>query len=134
MTHGQASPALPWYELVVKTIALKGWTKAQLTERSGIHRSTIENWRTNPRPPQARAVNSVADVLGIDRARALRLAGVITDVSTADRSPPSLLDERLGHENAEIIRSLLRDEEPDRADAIIAGLEDRLRQRASGHG
>lgn len=33
-------------------------------------------------------MNAVADVLGIPRERALRLAGIITDGQPADRSPP----------------------------------------------
>lgn len=74
---GQRSPARPWYDLVIETIALKGWTKAQLSERSSVSRPAIDNWRTNPKPPQARSVNAVADALGIPRNRALRLAGII---------------------------------------------------------
>lgn len=89
--HG--APARPWYDLVIETIALKGWTKAQLADRSGVSRPTVDNWRTNPKPPQARSVNAVADALGIPREHALRLAGVIAGPSEAERSPPPALSE-----------------------------------------
>lgn len=70
-------PARPWYDAVIEELALKGWTKAELTERSGVAKSTIDNWAKNPRKPQSAKVNAVADELGIPRKRALRLAGII---------------------------------------------------------
>jgi transcriptional regulator with XRE-family HTH domain len=114
---------------VVETLALKGMTKAELTDRSGVAKSTIDKWAVNPRKPQAAKVNAVADALGIPRERALRLAGVIADGEVADRSPPALLDERLGTEDAELVRKAIRDVYPDEADGIIAGMEERLRRR-----
>ena len=128
----QGAPARPWYNLVAETIALKGWTKAQLAERSGVSRPTIDNWRVNPRAPQARSVNAVADVLGIPRQQALRLAGVIPDGDQNEHSPPTLLDERIGSEDAELVRNALREVYPDEADEIIAGMEERLRKRRAG--
>jgi len=73
----ERAPARAWYDLVIETIALKGWTKTQLSERSSVSRTAIDKWRTNPRTPQAASVNAVADALGIPRERALRLAGII---------------------------------------------------------
>lgn len=69
-------PARAWYRLVTEAIALRGWSKQELSDRSGVARSTIDGWARNPRKPQAKSVNAVADALGIDRAEALRLAGV----------------------------------------------------------
>lgn len=69
-------PAQAWYRRVTEVIALRGWSKQELSDRSGVARSTIDGWQRNPRRPQAKSVNAVADVLGIDRAEALRLAGV----------------------------------------------------------
>lgn len=43
---------------------------------SGVNRQTLTNWRVQPRPPMAQTVNEVADALEIDRAEALRLAGI----------------------------------------------------------
>jgi transcriptional regulator with XRE-family HTH domain len=128
----QRPPARPWYDLVTETIALKGWTKAQLADRAGVSRPTVDNWRTNPRPPQARSVNAVADVLGIPRKEALRLAGVIADGDEADRSPPSLLDGAVGGEDAELVRKALREVYPDTAEEILAGIEERLKRRRAG--
>lgn len=108
----QRPPARPWYDLVTETIALKGWTKAQLADRAGISRPTVDNWRTNPRAPQARSVNAVADVLGISRERALRLAGVIPDPD-----PEPLVDPELA--------AALRKHVPEDAERVIAELEQR---------
>jgi transcriptional regulator with XRE-family HTH domain len=122
----QRPPARPWYDLVTETIALKGWTKAQLADRAGISRPTVDNWRTNPRAPQARSVNAVADVLGISRDRALRLAGVI-----AEAQPEPLVDPQL----ADALRRYV----PVEAEETIARLEqaeaERRRQlREEGEG
>lgn len=128
------APAKPWYDLVVETLALKGMTKAELSDRSEVAKSTIDKWATNPRKPQAAKVNAVADVLGIPRARAVRLAGIITDTEAADRSPPDALDERFGREDAATLRRVIRETAPEQAEAIIAAAERRLRRRASGAG
>jgi transcriptional regulator with XRE-family HTH domain len=108
----QRPPARPWYDLIIETIALKGWTKAQLADRAGISRPTIDNWRTNPRAPQARSVNAVADVLGISRDRALRLAGIISEPQPEPLVHPELAES-------------LRKHVPDDAERIIAELERR---------
>lgn len=71
------APAKPWYDLVIETLALRGMTKAELTDRSGVAKSTIDKWERNPGKPQARSVTKVADALGIPRERAVRLAGII---------------------------------------------------------
>jgi len=122
----QRPPARPWYDLIIETIALKGWTKAQLADRAGISRPTVDNWRTNPRAPQARSVNAVADVLEISRDRALRLAGVISDAQ-----PEPLVEPELA--------SALRRYVPVEAEDVIARLEEaeaerRRRLREEGEG
>ena|ERR1700733_14913195 len=81
------APARPWYDLVVETAAVKGWSIADLSSRSGVARTTIYGWRANRGKPQAKSVNAVADALGIPRERALRLAGVIAD-GPGSRPPP----------------------------------------------
>jgi transcriptional regulator with XRE-family HTH domain len=112
----QRPPARPWYDLIIETIAVKGWSKAQLADRAGISRPTVDNWRTNPRAPQARSVNAVADVLGISRERALRLAGVIPDPE-----PEPLVDPE--------VAAILRRRYPDEAEELIAELERRRAER-----
>lgn len=116
------APAKPWYEEVVATIAVRGWTKAELSDRSGVARTTIDNWERNLRRPQAKSVNSVADALGIPRERALRLAGVISEAAEADRSPPRELPDDL----KEHMREVVGDE---MASALIAAYEQLLRGR-----
>lgn len=59
--------------------AEQGWTWTRLQERSGVARSTIYSWAKIITPPQPGTVNAVADVLGIPRAEALTLAGILTD-------------------------------------------------------
>lgn len=81
-THGDVSdnaPALPYLELVEATLAKQGRTKTWLSKRSGVSRAAINNWRTQPRTPQASSVLAVADALGLDHDRALRLSGLPAD-------------------------------------------------------
>lgn len=52
-----------------------GRDKAWLSRETGIARSTINDWKRNPRPPKAKNVNLVADALGMDRNEARQLAG-----------------------------------------------------------
>jgi transcriptional regulator with XRE-family HTH domain len=67
------------YQRVNRELALRGWTHVELQRKSGVARSTISNWATGQQPPTPARVNAVADALGIDRAEALRLAGILTD-------------------------------------------------------
>lgn len=91
MTQDRPPPARPWHDLVTREIALRGWTKTELSERSGVARTTIDNWRTNSRRPSAKAVNAVADVLSVDRARAHALAGITEPTGPEpDILPPGL--------------------------------------------
>lgn len=93
MSDPRPAPARPWYDYVISEIALRGWTKTQLSERSGVSRPAIDKWQKNPRPPQAASVNAVADVLDIPRERALRLAGVIA--AEPEAHPPPAPDPKL---------------------------------------
>lgn len=67
----------------MEALKTRGLTKSQLHQRSGVARSTIDTWKTQPRPPQPATVIAVADVLEIDRGEALRLAGVLADTKAA---------------------------------------------------
>jgi transcriptional regulator with XRE-family HTH domain len=67
----------------MEALKIRGMTKSQLHQKSGVARSTIDTWKTQPRPPQPATVIAVADVLGIDRGEALRLAGVLPDTKAA---------------------------------------------------
>jgi transcriptional regulator with XRE-family HTH domain len=129
MQDERPPPARPWFDLVTERIAVRGWSIAELARKAHVSRPTIYGWRDNPARPQAKPVNAVADALGIPRERALRLAGII---AAADRSPPSLLDEELGTEDADLIRGALREIEPERAGVILAGIEDKFRKRSAG--
>lgn len=77
------APALPFLQLVEAALAERGQTKTWLSQRSGVTRTTLNNWRSKPRSPQASSVLAVADTLGIDHKKALRLAGLPADTSAA---------------------------------------------------
>ena len=126
------SPARPWFDLVMEQAAVRGWSMHELARRSGVGRPTIYRWRDGTETPQARPVVLIADALGIPRERAVRLAGIITDPETADRSPPSLLDGAVGGEDAELVRKALREVYPDTAEEILAGIEEKLKRRRAG--
>jgi transcriptional regulator with XRE-family HTH domain len=84
----QRSPARPWYDLVREKIAVRGWSVNELAKRAGIGRPTIYGWRDKPNAPWPDPVNKVADLLGVPRPAALRLAGIIADGGGAGRPPP----------------------------------------------
>lgn len=105
------APARPLFELVEQTLARQGKTKTWLSGRANVSRATLNNWRTAPRTPQAASVLAVADVLGIDHEKALRLAGLPSSdspppVEAADLSelPIPALAERLHHLSGELDR------------------------------
>lgn len=79
MSPQQSAPALPLYERVEQLRIAKGWSKVQLAQRLGLNRGTIENWRIQPRSPQAATVREVATRLDIDYAEALELAGITVE-------------------------------------------------------
>jgi transcriptional regulator with XRE-family HTH domain len=113
--------------------AIRGWSMHELSRRSTVGRPTIYRWRDGTEVPQARPVVMVADVLGIPRERAVRLAGIIAGVEAADRSPPpTLLDGAVGSEDAELFRKALREVYPGQADEILARTEEKLKRRRAG--
>ena len=83
--HGVAHPF--WLRLEQLRYE-RGLTKADLHERSGVARTTIDNLKTSTRPPQPRIVHALAEVVGMDRTEAARLAGLLPahtpDVSVRD--------------------------------------------------
>lgn len=90
----QRSPARPWFDLVTEQSAIRGWGIAELARRAKVGRPTIYGWRDGAEGKiQAGPVNAVADVLGIPRERALRLAGVIGpgQAPAGSAVPPDLL-------------------------------------------
>jgi transcriptional regulator with XRE-family HTH domain len=77
------APAAPLHDLVLTTLKEQGRSQNWLHKRTGVSRNTITSWKTQPRPPQAGTVLTIADALGIDRGEALRLAGVMSDTKAA---------------------------------------------------
>lgn len=78
------APARQFFELIEATLNQQGKTKAWLAQRSKVNRNTINNWGTQPRTPQAANVLAVADALNIEQHRALRLAGLSTEMPRGD--------------------------------------------------
>ena len=76
MTEQTEAPARPLYDRLRRIQLDQGWTNVQLAERAGISRGTIDNWKTQPRPPQPSTVKDVAERLGIPYQEALTLAGI----------------------------------------------------------
>lgn len=77
----------------MQALVRAGITKAQLHDRTGIARSTIDKWKTAPKPPQIPTVLAVADALGLDRDEAVRLAGIVKDVAVPERDGVPVLSE-----------------------------------------
>lgn len=79
MSDAPRGAAYRLYVRVEMERALKGWTSTRLSKQTGVSRATIGKWATQPNPPNAPTVTAVADVLGISRLEALRLAGILDD-------------------------------------------------------
>jgi len=77
MSEEPRGPAYPLWVRAQTEIAMRGWTWSRLAREASVARSTINNLRTQPRPPQSSTVISVAAVLGIPPAEALTLAGIL---------------------------------------------------------
>lgn len=69
--------AYDFWRLVKAEQAKRGWTDVELERRSGISRNTVNALQRGKRPPSARVVNGLADVLGIDQQEAHELAGLV---------------------------------------------------------
>jgi hypothetical protein len=67
----------------MELLAEQGKSKLWLHQRSGVARDTINALAKQPRPPQAATVAAIADVLGMDRQEAARLAGLPVNTLTA---------------------------------------------------
>jgi transcriptional regulator with XRE-family HTH domain len=93
--------AYPLYQRVNRELALRGWTHVELQRKSGVARSTVAKWATGQQPPMPDRVNAVADALGIDRAEALRLAGILTEIPARPHRP-LFSDEELDTLEAEL--------------------------------
>lgn len=77
MGEQRSAPARRLWDRITFECATRGWNTVRLERETGIPRQTINKWRTQPRPPQAENVNTVARVLDIDPVEALRLAGIL---------------------------------------------------------
>lgn len=84
MDQGQKAPALPLWELIETIRADRGWTWTQLARVAGVHRTTIDKWRHQPRSPHPPTVKQAAEGLGIDIQEAMKLAGI---VPASDQQP-----------------------------------------------
>jgi len=116
----QRSPARPWFDVVTEQSAIRGLGIAELARRAHVGRATIYGWRDGADGKiQAGPVNAVADVLGIPRERALRLAGII-GTAPSSAAPPI------------VPKSLIRDvmDNPELSDseriAVLDAIEIRL--------
>lgn len=102
------APARPLYDEVERIRLDNGWTRTQVAKRAGVARGTIDNWRTQRRSPLAPTVKDVAERLGIDADRALRLAGILTPPPTPEPAVPASVEEltetvrRLAAKNEEL--------------------------------
>jgi transcriptional regulator with XRE-family HTH domain len=105
--------AYPLYQRVERERALRGWSATRLRNETGVSRSTVAKWATQQQPPQPGTVNAVADALGIDRAEALRLAGILTDApapvpagTQLTRDDLDRMERRLGVDLSKVDRAL----------------------------
>lgn len=103
----ETAPAAKFHARVLVELARQGISKNQLHQRSGVARNTIDNWATQPKPPQAGTVAAVADVLGIPREEAAKLAGL--PVGTLSAAPTVDLS-HVSNEDlaAEVLRRMKR--------------------------
>lgn len=83
MNQRTHAPARALWDRIEQIRNQRGWTKVQLARATGVDRTTLDKWRTQPRSPQPPTVKQVAERLGIDHDEALRLAG-ITAPAVAD--------------------------------------------------
>lgn len=87
------APAAAFHAAIKAALDQMGRTQVWLSKETGIPRSTLNAWKTQPRPPYAKTVIRVADALGMDRNEALRLAGRESDVRVALEDQVVSLDE-----------------------------------------
>ena len=85
MREPRSAPARPFWDRIQTVCATRGWSTVRLERESGVSRTTINKWKTQPRKPLAATVNAVADALDIDRVEALELAGILNAEETGAR-------------------------------------------------
>ncbi|WP_433252954.1 helix-turn-helix domain-containing protein [Streptosporangium sp. CA-135522] len=118
MSEGAATPpARALWERVINEMNIRGWTKIELAAQTGLGRNTVDLMKTNRRPPLARTVNKLADVLDIPRKEAYRLAGL--DPSEAPEREASEEEIALNATDADI----------ERLEELLAGVSERRRRR-----
>jgi hypothetical protein len=78
------APAAPLHAFITAELDRQGRDKAWLERESEVRRTTIDRWKTQPRRPKAATVNKVAEALGMDPAKARRLAGFGGDAVVAE--------------------------------------------------
>lgn len=95
----RSAPARPLWDRIQAVCAVRGWSTVRLERETGVSRTTIAKWKTQPRTPQAATVNTVARVLDIEQVEALRLAGILApgtpepEQTSVDDDLAALLDE-----------------------------------------
>lgn len=77
MSDEPRGPAYPLWERVNRERALRRWTWVRLKDETGVARSTVDKWKTQPRSPQAATVLAVTGPLEMDDVLALTLAGIL---------------------------------------------------------
>lgn len=116
MDQGQKAPALPLWELLETIRVDRGWTWTQLARVAGVHRTTIDKWRIQPRSPHPPTVKQAAEGLGIDATEAMKLAGIVPASTEVTQQGPS----REPREEVEVASSDVRVAR----DQVLAAMED----------
>lgn len=136
MTEQTEAPARPLYDRLRRIQLDNGWTNKQLADRAGISRGTIDNWKTQPRPPLPSTVKDVADRLGIPYPEALALAGVpVAHVSQVRMEVPAPPDEAAGDDDEDERMRQIEEKFREAAQAAAEGqalLEQLRRERRQG--
>jgi transcriptional regulator with XRE-family HTH domain len=132
MSQQPTPPALPLWNCVEGIRIREGWSKVQLARRLGMDRGTISNWQTQPLPPLASTVKTVAERLGIDHEDALRLAGVVTPPMTpsdAVARADEVIAERVPDKLSEVIAEVREHIGDEAADRIIEAIRNKAGER-----
>ncbi len=83
---GDSSGDETWGNYLRRMTSRPGWSVARLARESGIHRATIFGWIAEDRPRSIKldSAYAIADALGEDRGKVLRVIGEVTAEHTSD--------------------------------------------------